>query len=207
MLSKSTNIATTQMDSSNPSSPVAEPMVQPKVKKWTRQVIKITNDILKELLERENEKRLETETNEDSDSDDSARWEQVSARLKDKGIDRSPDTVKARYRNLIVDGPPIVPCLDKSREVDFHLDNRILPSTSQGYLNKSSLRLTQAGIEEEPPRSRRLRRRISRPNYAPSNGQSEDIDNLSDATSTNRASELSNSSATVVGRGSCTGNV
>lgn len=181
--------------------------MQPKVKKWTQQVIKITNDILKELLERENEKRLETEYNEQSDSDDSARWEQVSARLKDKGIDRSPDTVKARYRNLIVDGPPIVPCVDKSQEVDSPLDNRILPSMSQDYLNKCYLRLTQAGIEEKPSRSRRLRRRISRPNYAPKNGQFKGIDDLSDATSTNRSSELSNSSATIVDRGSCAGNV
>ena len=107
------------MDPPNPSTSSVEPTAQPKSKNWTSQIIHIANDIIKERLEIENNKKLAAENNEQSDSDNSSRWEHVSARLKEKGIDRSPNTVKARYRRLIVNEPVQVPDVHNSRKVSF----------------------------------------------------------------------------------------
>jgi hypothetical protein len=99
------------MDSPDTSASAAEPTAQSKVKAWTNHVVRRTNRIVKERLEAEFDL---------SDSDSSEqRWKHVSAKLKKEGIDRSPNTVKARYRSLIVDVPVYVSDGHKSREVSF----------------------------------------------------------------------------------------
>jgi hypothetical protein len=90
------------------------------------------------------------------------------------------------------------------------LDNCVLPSRSQDYLNKRTLFLIQAGIEEDLVRPRRLRRLVSRPNYAECEkifGDSDDSDYLSHASSTNPESEQLNRAATIVDKESGASNV